>query len=96
MRCPSFEVLQQQQQQQQRSDSEEIMLRKKGLVKLKVPKGLKAGDQFQVRIPDGRTISVVVPPNVTDYFHVKVPNKKQNWHDNPLAVVPMAVGPFLW
>lgn len=86
---------QQQQQQPQRSDSEESMLRQKGLVKLRVPKGLQAGDQFKVRIPDGRTITVVVPPNVTDYFQVKVPTKKQNWHDNPLAVAPMVVGPFL-
>jgi hypothetical protein len=85
------------QQHPSNSDSEEIMLRNKGLVQLVVPKGLQAGDKFKVRIPDGRTITVVVPPNVAggDYFQVKVPNKKQNWHDNPLALAPMAVGPFL-
>jgi hypothetical protein len=77
-----------------RCSEEMLLLHNKGLVKVKVPKGLKAGDRFKLSIPDGRTINAVVPPGNVSEFHLKVPPKKQNWHDNPLAVAPMTFGPF--
>jgi hypothetical protein len=106
---PQGQIRQQQQQQQQqpqpqgkkkkykRCSEEMLLLHNKGLVKIKVPPNLQAGDKMRVQIPDGRTINAVVPPgkNPSEYFHVKVPPKKQNFHDNPVAVLaPMALGPL--
>jgi hypothetical protein len=87
----------QQKQQQQKQQEARMLLHQKGLVKIKIPRGLKGGDQFRVRIADGRTVTVVVPRGKVsgEEFQLKVPNKKQNWHDNPLAVLPMTIGPFL-
>ena len=59
-----------------------------------VPLGKKKGDKFRVRIFDGRTIDAVVPEDGISSFYMKVPKKKQNWHDNPLATLPMAIGPL--
>jgi hypothetical protein len=86
-----------QSQQQQKQQEARILLHQKGLVKIKIPLGLKGGDQFRVRIADGRTVTAVVPRGKVsgEEFHLKVPNKKQNWHDNPFAVLPMTIGPFL-
>ena len=91
------------QQQQQKgidqSKLEEIqkLYNEKGLVKVKVPPGKSKGDKFRVRIFDGRSITATVPTNDVSEFYLKVDEekKKQNWHDNPLAVLPMTVGPFL-
>jgi len=80
-----------------RCSEEMLLLHNKGLVKLKVPKGLVAGDRFKVRIPDGRTVNAVVPQGNVSEFHLKVDQsqaKKQNWHNNPLAVAPMIFGPL--
>lgn len=76
---------QQQQQQQQpihnkatqpkkykRCSEEMLLLHNKGLVKVKVPKGLRAGDRFKVRIPDGRTVNAVVPEGNVSEFHLKL------------------------
>ena len=67
--------------------------------KIKVPRGKRKGDKFNVTLPDGRTIVATVPQNNMTEFHIDVgvekqKPKKQNWHDNPLAVLPMTVGPF--
>lgn len=79
-----------------RCSEEMLLLHNKGLVKIKVPPNLKTGDRMKVQIPDGRVIHAVVPPGNMAEFYVKVPTKKQNFHDNPIAVVaPMALGPFL-
>mmetsp|Transcript_14461 Transcript_14461/g.23930 ORF Transcript_14461/g.23930 Transcript_14461/m.23930 type:complete len:226 (-) Transcript_14461:146-823(-) len=93
---------QQQPQKQQgkkkykRCSEEMLMLHNKGLVKIKVPPNLKAGDKMRVQIPDGRMINATVPPGNVSDFHVKVPPKKQNFHDNPIAVhAPMALGPLM-
>jgi hypothetical protein len=103
---------QQQQQQQQyrppqqqqpqgkkkykRCSEEMLLLHKKGLVRIKVPPNLGAGDKMRVQISDGRMITVTVPPGNVSEFQVKVPPKKQNFHDNPIAVhAPMALGPLL-
>jgi hypothetical protein len=38
---------------------------------------------------------VTVPKGEVTQFYVKVPPKKQNWHDNPAAyAAPMVVAPF--
>jgi hypothetical protein len=91
-----------QQQQKQgkkkykRCSEEMLLLNKKGLVKIKVPPNLGAGDKMRVQIPDGRMITVTVPPGNVSEFQVKVPPKKQNFHDNLIAVhAPMALGPLL-
>lgn len=87
---------QQQGKAYKRCSEESLMLHNKGLVKIKVPPGRTSGDRFRVQIPDGRTIDVVVPAGIIDEFHVKVPPKKQNFHDNPIAVhAPMLLGPML-
>jgi hypothetical protein len=67
--------------------------------KIKVPRGKRKGDKFNVTLPDGRTIVATVPQNNMTEFYIDVglekqKPKKQNWHDNPLAVLPMTVGPF--
>jgi hypothetical protein len=77
-----------------RCSEEMLLLHNEGLVKVKVPKGCRAGDSFRVRIPDGRTVDAVVPQGNVTEFHLKVNQKKQNWHDNPLAVAPMTLGPL--
>eukprot|EP00588_Corethron_pennatum_P006418 CAMPEP_0194287672 /NCGR_PEP_ID=MMETSP0169-20130528/35265_1 /TAXON_ID=218684 /ORGANISM="Corethron pennatum, Strain L29A3" /LENGTH=164 /DNA_ID=CAMNT_0039034445 /DNA_START=206 /DNA_END=700 /DNA_ORIENTATION=+ len=92
---PQYQQLAPQQPRKYKRCSEEmLLLHKKGIVKIKVPPGHRAGDKFKVRIPDGRNIDVVVPPGNVSEFQIKVPTKKQNWHDNPLAVAPMAFAPF--
>lgn len=79
-----------------RCSEEMLLLNKKGLVKIKVPPNLGAGDKMRVQIPDGRMITVTVPPGNVSEFQVKVPPKKQNFHDNPIAVhAPMALGPLM-
>lgn len=73
-----------------------LLLHNKGLVKVRVPPNLKPGDKMRVQIPDGRMIDTVVPPGNLSEYHVKVPAKKQNFHDNPIAVhAPMLLGPLL-
>jgi hypothetical protein len=67
--------------------------------KIKVPRGKRKGDKFNVCLPSGRTIVATVPQNNLEEFYIDVgmekqKPKKQNWHDNPLAVLPMTVGPF--
>jgi hypothetical protein len=67
--------------------------------KIKVPRGKRKGDKFNVTLPDGRTIVATVPQNNMTEFHIDVgmekqKPKKQNWHDNPFAILPMTVGPF--
>lgn len=78
-----------------RCSPEMILLGEKGLVNVKVPKGLMAGDKFRLVIPDGRTVNAVVPKGNVREFQMKVPVAKQNWHDNVLAVTPMTIGPML-
>lgn len=58
------------------------------LVLIKVPAGAERGSKIRVQLADGRTVDATVPrdPSVTE-FYLRVPPKKQNWHDNPLAVV---------
>ena len=80
--------------QHQSSKEVQELYNEKGLVKVIVPPGKKKGDKFRVRIFDGRTIDAVVPEDEIAEFYIKVPKKKQNWHDNPLATLPMAVGPL--
>jgi hypothetical protein len=78
-----------------RCSEEMLLLHNKGLVKVRVPPNLKPGDKMRVQIPDGRIIDTVVPPGNLSEFHVKVPAKKQNFHDNPVAVhAPMLLGPL--
>jgi hypothetical protein len=67
--------------------------------KIKVPIGKRKGEKFNVTLPDGSTIVATVPQNNMTEFYIDVgmekqKPKKQNWHDNPLAVLPMTVGPF--
>jgi len=78
------------------SSKEEVqqLYNEKGLVKVIVPTGKSKGDKFRVRIFDGRTVDAVVPEDGIREFYMKVPKKKQNWHDNPLATLPMAIGPL--
>ena len=79
-----------------RCSEEMLLLHNKGLVKIKVPPNLKTGDRMKVQIPDGRVIHAVVPPGNMSEFYVKVPTKKQNFHDNPVAVLaPLALGPLI-
>jgi hypothetical protein len=78
----------QRQQQQQRNSNDNRAL-------VRVPPGVSPGSKIRVKIPDGRVIEATVPPGEATQFYVKVPPKKQNWHDNPLAyAAPMAVAPF--
>ena len=70
------------------------------LVLVRVPPGVMPGTAIRVRVDDGRIIEATVPtePGVAE-FYVRVPpqhqsQNQQNWHDHPLAIAPMAVGPF--
>ena len=80
--------------QSQSSKEIQQLYNDKGLVKVIVPLGKRKGDKFRVKIFDGRTVDTVVPEDGISDFYMKVPKKKQNWHDNPLATLPMAVGPL--
>jgi hypothetical protein len=64
------------------------------LVLIKVPIGAAPGTKIRVRVPDGRTIDATVPAGNLSEVYLRLPNKKQNWHDNPLAVAPMTLGPM--
>ena len=96
---PSNARQQNQQQQQQQNQQQQQQSAK--VQKIKVPPGKRRkGDKFKVRLPDGRTIDATVPSNNCKEFYLDTSTKtkqqkQQNWHDNPLAVLPMAVGPFL-
>jgi hypothetical protein len=68
------------------------------LVLVRVPPGAAPGTAIRVRVNDGRIIEATIPadPGVTE-FYVRVPpqqSQQQNWHDHPLAIAPMALGPF--
>jgi hypothetical protein len=69
------------------------------LVLVRVPPGTSPGTAIRVRVNDGRIIEATIPeePGVTE-FYVRVPPQsqpqQQNWHDHPLAIAPMALGPF--
>jgi len=80
--------------QSQSSREVQQLYNDKGLIKVIVPPGKSKGDKFRVRIFDGRTIDAVVPEDGISEFYMKVPKKKQNWHNNPLATLPMAIGPL--
>jgi hypothetical protein len=64
------------------------------IVLIKAPRGATPGTKFRVRIPDGRTVDATVPPGNVQEFYLRLPTRKQNWHDNPLAVAPMVFGPL--
>jgi hypothetical protein len=64
------------------------------VVLIKVPRGATTGTKFRVRVPDGRTVDATVPPGNVQEFYLRLPPRKQNWHDNPLAVAPMVFGPL--
>ena len=54
----------------------------------------------QVVLPDGRTITATVPFDGCQEFSLDTgtqskQERQQNWHDNPLAVAPMVLGPIL-
>jgi hypothetical protein len=61
---------------------------------VKVPRGATPGTKFRVKVPDGRTVDATVPPGNVQEFYLRLPTRKQNWHDNPLAVAPMVFGPL--
>ena len=69
--------------------------------KIKVPEGKRRkGEKFRVVLPDGRSIMATVPYNGCKEFSLDTSTlskqqRQQNWHDSPLAVAPMFVGPFL-
>jgi hypothetical protein len=72
------------------------------LVLVRVPPGASPGTAIRVRVDDGRIIEATIPtepPGVSE-FYVRVPplqqeqRRNQNWHDHPLAIAPMAIGPF--
>merc|ERR1712238_325750 len=100
-------ALQQQQQnqnQQQQQQQQQVVQPPSSLLKIKVPKGKRKGDRFKVRLQDGQTIEATVPNNNIKEFYLDVSKtatenakrkQKQNWHENPLAVLPMTIGPFL-
>eukprot|EP00536_Pseudo-nitzschia_multiseries_P006365 jgi/Psemu1/192962/e_gw1.134.61.1 len=68
---------------------------------IKVPEGKRRkGEKFRVRLPDGRTVMATVPFNGCREFSLDTSTRtkqerQQNWHDNPLAVAPMVLGPLL-
>jgi hypothetical protein len=66
------------------------------VVLIKVPRGATPGTKFRVRVPDGRTVDATVPPGNVQEFYLRLPTRKQNWHDNPLAVSPMFFGPLFF
>ena len=91
-KTPSQNLPQQQQQQQQQQPR---------IQTIKVPKGKrKKGERFTVRLPSGKTITVTVPFDGCKEFSVDTSTqtkqeRQQNWHDNPLAVAPMVLGPLM-
>ena len=68
---------------------------------IRVPEGKRRkGETFRVRLPDGRSILATVPFNGCKEFSLDTSTqtkqqRQQNWHDNPLAVAPMFLGPLL-
>ena len=68
---------------------------------IRVPDGKrKKGEKFQVRFADGRTMVVTVPFNGCQEFSLDTGTqskrqRQQNWHDNPLAIAPMVLGPLM-
>lgn len=65
---------------------------------IQVPPGVSPGSKIRVKVNDGRTIDVVVPPGETSQFFVQVPrnSNRQNWHDSPVAyAAPMVIAPLL-
>jgi hypothetical protein len=68
---------------------------------IKVPASKrKRGDKFNVRLPDGRTITATVPFDGCREFSLDTSTqskqqRQQNWHNNPLAVAPMVLGPLM-
>jgi hypothetical protein len=64
------------------------------VILIKVPPGATPGTKFRVRVPDGRTVDATVPPGNVQEFYLRLPPRRQNWHDNPLAVAPMVFGPL--
>ncbi len=71
------------------------------VVTIKVPEGKRRkGEKFRVRLPDGRSIVATVPFHGCKEFSLDTSTqtkheRQQNWHDNPLAVAPMFMGPML-
>jgi hypothetical protein len=87
---PQIQPQARQQKQQQKYN------RNDNRVLVQVPPGAAPGSKIRVKIPDGRVIEATVPRGEDTQFYIKVPPRKQNWHDNPLAyAAPMAVAPFL-
>lgn len=84
--------------QQQPSSEVELAPSRKSMdpnvVLIKVPRGATPGTKFRVRVPDGRTVDATVPPGNVQEFYLRLPPRKQNWHNNPLAVAPMVFGPL--
>jgi hypothetical protein len=64
------------------------------LVLIKVPRGVTPGTKFRVQVPDGRMVDATAPLDNAQEFYLRLPTRKQNWHDNPLAVAPMLFGPI--
>lgn len=71
------------------------------IVTIKVPEGKRRkGEKFRVRLPDGRSVMATVPFHGCREFSLDTgtqskQERQQNWHDNPLAVAPMVLGPML-
>jgi len=95
---------QRQHQEQEQEQQQQVVQPPSSLLKIKVPKGKRQGDRFKVRLDDGQTIEATVPNNNLKEFYLDVSGtatenakrkRKQNWHENPLAVLPMTIGPFL-
>jgi hypothetical protein len=66
------------------------------LVLIKVPPGVAPGTKIRVKVPDGRTVDATVPVGNVQEFYLRLPPRRQNWHDNPLAVAPMVVAPLFF
>merc|ERR1712194_831087 len=89
---------QRQHQEQEQEQQQQVVQPPSSLLKIKVPKGKRQGDRFKVRLDDGQTIAATVPNNNLKEFYLDVSGtanenakrkRKQNWHENPLAVLPM-------
>mmetsp|Transcript_14333 Transcript_14333/g.29656 ORF Transcript_14333/g.29656 Transcript_14333/m.29656 type:complete len:146 (-) Transcript_14333:1510-1947(-) len=71
------------------------------IITIKVPEGKRRkGEKFRVRLPDGRSVNATVPFHGCREFSLDTgtqskQERQQNWHDNPLAVAPMILGPML-
>jgi len=66
-------------------------------VTIKVPPGLLPSERFNVKLADGRSVSATVPMDGPEEFQLSVEKKSsQNWHDSPLAVAPMFLGPLFF